>query len=307
MTIKKDTPGLHRITATAETPAGNLSPSSSYSFGWGGSAMTSPTADPRITTANTIRITASGPPKGQSSTVTAKVRWRTSGYGGSAYDTVGWNEDATALTVTDNGAAGVSVNQVWDTMNAKVDNYLDSDPNTAGIQPTTLNDRVPVKLDIQVCFTYASSSQCTWSQTPGTTVQRIPHAFGDEFPTSDAGPGEVALWTGEFNDSVTDISVPGYTGDLSISRSHMTYETPTDQVNGAFGQGWTAQFDGADAGAAGKQVIDQTRVDGTIVLLAGDGTSLIYQSPSGQRRTTASFEVGDWTPVDENTEGTGPD
>ncbi len=305
VTIKKDTPGLHRITATAETPAGNLSPSSSYSFGWGGSAMTSPTADPRITTANTIRITASGPPKGQSSTVTAKVRWRTSGYGGSAYDTVGWTEDATALTVTDNGAAGVSVNQVWDTMNAKVDNYLDSDPNTAGIQPTTLNDRVPVKLDIQVCFTYASSSQCTWSQTPGTTVQRIPHAFGDEFPTSDAGPGEVALWTGEFNDSVTDISVPGYTGDLSISRSHMTYETPTDQVNGAFGQGWTAQFDGADAGAAGKQVIDQTRVDGTIVLLAGDGTSLIYQSPSGQRRTTASFAVGDWTPVDENTEGIG--
>ncbi|MGW5188472.1 RHS repeat-associated core domain-containing protein [Kribbella sp. NPDC004138] len=301
VTISKDTPGLHRITATADTPALNPSPSSSYSFGWGASAMTSPTADPRITTANTVRITASGPPKGQSATVTAKVRWRTSGYGGSAYDTVGWTEDPTELSVTDNGTAGVSVNQVWDTMNAKTDNYLDSDPDTAGIQPTTLNDRIPVKLDIQVCFTYASSSQCTWSQTPGTTVQRVPHAFGNGFPTSDAGPGQVALWTGEFNADATDISVPGYISELSISRSHMTYETPTDQINGAFGQGWTAQFDGADAGAAGMQVIDQTRVDGTLVLLDGDGTTLIYESPSGERRTTATFEQSGWDPVDEDT------
>ncbi|MDX2973376.1 RHS repeat-associated core domain-containing protein [Kribbella solani] len=301
VTFDKNTPGLHRITATAETPAGTLSSSSSYSFGWGGSAMTSPTADPRITTANTIRITASGPPKGQSSTVTAKVRWRTSGYGGSAHDTVGWTEDATVLPVTDNGAAGVTVNTVWDTMNAKIDNSLDSDPDTAGIQPTTLNERVPVKLDIQVCFTYASSSQCTWSQTPGTTIQRVPHAFGNGYPTSEAGPGQVALWTGEFNASSTDISVPGYTGDLSISRSHMTYETPTDQINGAFGQGWTAQFDGADAGAAGMQVIDQSRVDGTLVLLDGDGTTLIYESPSGERRMTAGFEQGDWEPVDDDT------
>ncbi|MEU8224077.1 RHS repeat-associated core domain-containing protein [Kribbella sp. NPDC048915] len=301
VTISKDTAGLHRITATADTPAGNPSPSSSYSFGWGGSAMTSPTAEPRVTTANTIRVTASGPPKGQSATVTAKVRWRTSGYGGSAYDTVGWTEDATELPVTDNGSAGVSVNTVWDTMKAKIDTYLDSDPNLADIQPTTLNDRIPVKLDIQVCFTYASSSQCTWSQTPGTTVQRVPHAFGNGFPTSEAGPGQVALWTGEFNLSATDVSVPGYTGDLSISRSHMTYETPTDQINGAFGQGWTAQFDGADAGAAGMQVIDQTKVDGTLVLLDGDGTTRIYESPSGERRTTATYEAGAWTPVDEDT------
>ncbi|MEU8221448.1 RHS repeat-associated core domain-containing protein [Kribbella sp. NPDC048915] len=301
VTIGKETPGLHRITATADTPALNPSPSSSYSFGWGGSAMTSPTADPRITTANTVRITAAGPPKGQSATVIAKVRWRTSGYGGSAYDTVGWTEDATELPVTDNGSAGVSVNMVWDTMKAKVDTHLDSDPNLADIQPTTLNDRVPVKLDIQVCFTYASSSQCTWSQTPGTTVQRVPHAFGNGFPTSEAGPGQVALWTGEFNASATDVSVPGYTGDLSISRSHMTYESPTDQINGAFGQGWTAQFDGADAGAAGMQIIDQTRIDGTIVLLDGDGTTLIYESPSGERRMTAAYETGAWVPVDEDT------
>ncbi len=304
VTFKHTEPGLHTIVVQSQSPAGNFSPSATQRLGWGSASLSSPTANPRITTANTIRITAAGPPKGTAPSVTAKVRWRASGYGG-ADDLVGWNEDGTELPVVDNGAGGVSVNTLWDTSLAKTDAFLDSDPNTPDIQPTTLDIRVPVKLDIQVCFTYIATVQCTWSQTPGTTVQRIPHAFGDTFPTADAGPGEVALWTGEFNIESTDVSVPGYTGDLSISRSHMTYETPTDQINGAFGQGWTAQFDGADAGVAGSQVIDQTRTDGTLVLLAGDGTSLIYQSPSGRRRTTASFEVGDWTPVDESTEGTG--
>ncbi|WP_020388919.1 RHS repeat-associated core domain-containing protein [Kribbella catacumbae] len=293
--------GLHAITAQAESPAGNLSDVKTHNVGWGGTALTSPTANPRITTANTLRITASGPPKGSSSTVSAKIRWRVSGYGG-ADDLVGWNEDTTAFPVTDSGTGGVSVNTNWDTNNAKIDTFLDSDPDIAGVQPTTLNDRVPVKLDIQVCFKYGTTDQCTWSQTPDTTIQRVPHAFGNGFPTAEAGPGQVALWTGEFNASATDISVPGYTADLSISRSHMTYETPTNQINGAFGQGWTAQFDGADVGAAGLQVIDSTRIDGTLVLIDGDGTSLIFESPTSDRRTGASFALGEWAPADEDTE-----
>ncbi|WP_233712095.1 RHS repeat-associated core domain-containing protein [Kribbella turkmenica] len=301
VTIPHGTPGLHTITAQAETPAGNLSPVKTHAFGWGGTALTSPAVDPRITTADTVRITASGPPKGTAPSVTAKVRWRVSGYGG-ADDLVGWNEDTTELPVTDNGAGGVTVNTTWDTNNAKTDDFLDSDPDTTGVQPTQLDERVPVKLDLQVCFTYGSTVQCTWSQTPGTTVQRLPHAFGNGFPTSAAGPGQVALFTGEFNASATDISVPGYTGDLSITRSHMTYETPRTPIHNVFGDGWSTQFDGADAGAAGMQVIDSTRLDGTLVLMDGDGTSLIYESPTGQRRTTATFATGDWTAVDADTE-----
>ncbi|WP_281388905.1 RHS repeat-associated core domain-containing protein [Kribbella qitaiheensis] len=301
-TISMQASGLHRIIATAETPAGRISSSSSYSFGWGDSGITSPAVDPRTTTTDTLKIEASGPPKGQSSVPTAKVRWRISGYGGSAYDTVGWNEDPTVLPVTDNGAGGVAVSALWDTNNAKIDQFLDSDPNTAGVQPTTLNDRVPVLLDVQVCFTYASSSQCTWSQKPGTTIQRVPHAFGNGFPTADAGPGQVALWTGEFNTDSTDISVPGYTGSLSISRSHSTYAGPANTVNGVFGPGWVAHFDGADAGAAGMEVVDSTRVDGTIALVDGDGTALVYAAPNGQRRTTASFTTGTWVPADDDTD-----
>jgi hypothetical protein len=141
VTIKKTSPGLHRISVQAESPAGKLSTTTGYSFGWGASSLTSPTASPRITTTDTIKIEASGPPKGASDLPVAKVRWRTSGYGGSAYDTVGWTEDPTALPVTDNGAAGVSVSALWDTNSATVDTALDSDPNTPGIQGTTLNDR----------------------------------------------------------------------------------------------------------------------------------------------------------------------
>ncbi|TDO44613.1 RHS repeat-associated protein [Kribbella sp. VKM Ac-2527] len=301
VTIPQSVAGLHVISAVAETPAGRLSSARTHSFGWGGSGMTSPVANPRTTTTSTVRIAASGPPKGQSSSVAAHVRWRVSGYG-NADDTVGWNEHATALTVNDKGAGGVSVSTLWDANSAKVDAFLDSDPNTAGMQPTTLNDRVPVLLDVQVCFTYTSSTQCTWSQTPNTTIQRLPHAFGNGFPTAAAGPGQVALWTGEFNTDATDVSVPGYTGDLSISRSHSTYAGPTNNIDGAFGQGWVAQFDGAEAGAAGMQVVDSTKVDGTIALVDGDGTSLIFESPSGLRRAGAAFELGAWVPADEDTE-----
>nr|WP_239062711.1 RHS repeat-associated core domain-containing protein [Streptomyces sp. SID13031] len=305
LTFDKDMLGLHQITVQAETPAGKLSVSSAYSFGWGGTSMTTPTAESRTVTTGTVKIAAAGPPKGQSATPTAKVRWRVSGYG-SAEETVGWNEDTTAaLTVTDKGAGGITVEGSWDSKEAKIDAFLDADPATAGIQPTTLSPQAPVLLDVQVCFTYGSATQCTWSQAPNTTIQRIPHAFDDKFPVEDAGPGQVALWTGEFNMEATDVSVPGYTGDLSISRSHSTYTDETDAVNEVFGPGWIAQFDGADVGGGGLRVIDSTRLDGTLALVSGDGTRLVWKSPTGTRRNSANFASGPWVPANDETEASG--
>jgi hypothetical protein len=273
------TAGLHTIKVQAESPAGKLSTATNYSFGYGGSTLNSPAASPRVTTTGGVKISASGPPKGSSATPTATMRWRLSGYGGSS-EAVGWNTATSApLTVTDNGAAGVTVSGIWNTMSETQDGQLDSDPNTAGVQPTPLNDRVPALLDVQVCLAYTSATQCTWSQAR-TSVLRVPHAFGNGFPTADAGPGQVALWTGEFNVDATDISVPGYTGSLSLSRSHSTFAGPTDAVNGVFGPGWTAQFDGADAGVAGMQVVDNTRTDGTIVLIDGDGSAWCTSRPA---------------------------
>ncbi|SDP68233.1 DNRLRE domain-containing protein [Lentzea jiangxiensis] len=293
------TQGLHTIKAQAETPAGKLSGAAGYSFGYGGATLSSPAVNPRLTTTGGVRITASGPPKGSSATPSASLRWRLSGYGGTS-ETTGWNTSANApLTVTDNGAAGLTVAGVWNTAAETQDGQLDSDPGAAGVQPTELNDRVPALLDIQVCLTYTSTTQCTWSQSK-STVLRVPHAFGKGFPTADAGTGEVALWTGEFHTQETDIEVPGYTGDLTISRSHSTFAGATDTVTGVFGPGWTAEFDGAEAGAGGLRVIDNTRLDGTIVLLDGDTTTMVFESPSGKRRTTATLEAGTWVAAEED-------
>jgi RHS repeat-associated protein len=290
--------GLHTIKAQAETPAGKLSTAANYSFGYGGSTLSSPAVSPRLTTTGAVKIAASGPPKGNASTPTASVRWRLSGYGG-ANESTGWNTAANApLTVTDNGTAGVTVSGTWNTAAETQDGQLDSDPNTAGLQPTVLNDRLPALLDVQVCLTYTSTTQCTWSQT-NSSVLRVPHAFGKGFPTAPAGPGEVALWTGEFATEATDVSVPGYTGDLTMSRAHSTFAGATDTVTGVFGPGWTAEFDGAEAGVAGMRVIDNTRVDGTIALVDGDNSTMVFEPPSGKRRTTATLEAGTWVPAEE--------
>ena len=177
------------------------------------------------------------------------------------------------------------------------------------VQPTKLNERVPVLLDVQVCLIYTAGTQCTWSADK-TSVLRVPHAFGNGFPTATAGPGQVALFTGEFNTDSTDVKVPGYTGALSISRSHSTFGNSsaaavTDPATGVFGPGWSPQFDGADAGAAGMQVVDGTAIDGTIALIDAEGSALVYASPTSARRTTATLATGAYAPVDEDTKQSG--
>ncbi|GAA0244777.1 hypothetical protein GCM10010492_50120 [Saccharothrix mutabilis subsp. mutabilis] len=294
------TPGQHSIAVRAETPSGLLSGLGGYSFGYGGANMTSPSTAPRTTTTDGVRITASGPPKGTSGSVTATLKWRLSGYGGSS-ETTGWNTATNApLTVTDNGAAGVAVSGTWSTRAETQDAQLDSDPGTAGLQPTPLDERLPALLDVQVCLVYSASTQCTWSQSR-TTVLRVPHAFGNGFPTAEAGPGEMALWTGEFHTEATDVEVAGYTGTLTVARSHSTFAGPTDAVNGIFGPGWTAAVDGAGVGAADLRVVDNTRVDGTLALVDGKDTTQLFQAPDGTRRTTATLQNGAWVPADEET------
>ncbi|WP_406054523.1 DUF6531 domain-containing protein [Kribbella sp. NBC_00889] len=292
VTIPASSRGAHQITARSESPTGKLSSTTSYGFGWGSAKLSAPAPNPRTTTTDTVRIAATAPPAQTGGAPTATVKWRRAGSGSS--ELVGWT-DGPALSVTPNGTLGYKVDQLWDTNTA----VTDTAGTTATSDDVQLNNRIPNLIDIQVCFTYSTATQCTWTETK-SSVLRVPHAFGNGYPTSDAGPGQVALWTGEFNTDSTDITVPGYTGDLSISRSHATYAGPANTVNGVFGPGWVAQFDGADAGAAGLEVVDNTRIDGTIALVDGDGTALVYESPTG-RRTSAAFTTGTWAPADEDT------
>jgi RHS repeat-associated protein len=289
VTVPK-TSGAHTIVVHTSTGAGNVGSTATYSFGYGGTALSSPQVSPRTTTSGVLTIGASGPPRLANALPTPTLQWRLAGSGN---ETTGWNAATGAsLTASDGGVSTnpVTVTGSWDTRQATTD-------TAAGI---TLNDRLPTLMDVQVCLPYSSGTQCTWSQQP-VSVLRVPHAFGNGFPTATAGPGQVALWTGEFDTSATDVNVPGYAGALSLGRSHSTYAGATDTATGVFGPGWTASLQGPDAGDAGLQVVDSTRVDGTLALVDGDGSAMVFSRPGGRRTSTSPSLNGTYTPADENT------
>ncbi|WP_153022609.1 DNRLRE domain-containing protein [Luteimicrobium xylanilyticum] len=246
---------------TSDTPA-------TFLFGVGGPKLSAPASGLKST--DTFAVSASAQPA-LSGTVTPQIQWRLA-------KTTTWP----STQVQTLGALG-----------AGVDAAVNGTKWSAAAAASTLGQsRVPTTFEVRVCFVYsAGSTLCTST----STVVYVPHAFGDNYPTADAGPGQVALWTGEFNTSATDVSVPGYTGDLSISRTYSTFADPSD--SNVFGPGWVSSFDGTDSGAAGYQVVDGTQSDGTIALVDDEGEALVYAVPGA----LAAQPVGTYTPVDDDT------
>ena len=137
--------------------------------------------------------------------------------------------------------------------NAKIDDFLDADPeHRRNPDDDPERPRVPVLLDVQVCFKYGSTDQCTWSQTPNTTVQRRAACLRQRFPDLGGRPR------------------PGRAVDRRVQRGRhrrlgaRLYRRPVDlplaldvldpdqrHRRRRSVRGWIAQFDGADAGAAG--------------------------------------------------------
>lgn len=281
--------GAHTVKVRSFDKAAWASAETTFGFGAGGAALSGPVSGLKSTDVFTVK--ASAPPAG-SGTVTPSIWWRVAGtaeagdYDGSKGSTTGWTK-STDLPVVPTGSA-VSVSKAW---------------SAAAAAQTLGKSRVPVVLDVQVCFTYTSPAvtRCTWTAdtTSRSTVVRVPHAFGDNFPTAAAGPGQVALWTGEFNASTTDVSVPGYVGDLSVSR---TYSSQAGSEAGVFGPGWRASFDGTDVGIAGFQVADSTDVDGTFALVDDEGGALVFRQPGN---TKVAMKTGTYAAVDSDTAAVG--
>ena len=285
-----NTNGGHSIVATARTASGLSASAAAYGFGYGQAGLTEPTTGAR---SNDVFVVSAAAPPAASGTVTAALYWRRSG-GAEPGDF-----SATQGSITDWTAAGVTVPVTSTANSASVSGYRWS--AAAAMRAAGLG-RVPALIDVQLCFTYSASGTrlCTWTApaTSKVSVLRIPHAFGDGYPTANAGPGQVALWTGEFQTSSTDVSVPGYSGGLSISRSQATFDAPGDAVTGVFGPGWLARFDGPDVGVADLQVVDATTADGTIALVDDEGASLVFRQPGAGRVLDAT---GAYTPVDADT------
>ncbi|MBE9925442.1 hypothetical protein G8C93_05995 [Cellulosimicrobium cellulans] len=278
--------GAHTLKVRAIDKAAWASAETTFGFGSGGAALASPVTGLKST--DTFQVKASSPSTA-SGTVTPSIWWRAAGtaepanYDASKGSTTGWTKATDLPAVAANAA--VAVNNQW---------------SAADAAEALGKSRVPVLLDVQVCFTYSASGimRCTWNQdtTSRSSVVRVPHAFGDNYPVADAGPGQVALWTGEFNTSATDVSVPGYVGDLSVSRSYSS-QAGTDDTS-VFGPGWKASFDGTDIGIAGFEVVDSTDVDGTISLIDDEGGALVFRQPDG---TKIAMKPGQYTAVDEDT------
>jgi RHS repeat-associated protein len=270
-----NTSGGHSIVATARTASGLTTTAASYGFGYGQAGLTQPATG---AVSNDVFVISAAAPPATSGSVSAALYWRRSGgsepgdFSATQGSITGWTAAGITVPVTSTAASASVSNLRWAAASAM---------QSAGL------GRAPALIDVQLCFTYSASGTrtCTWTATASSKVSvvRVPHAFGDGYPTADAGPGQVALWTGEFQASATDVSVPGYTGDLSLSRSQATFDAPADAVNGVFGPGWTASFDGPDAGVADMQVVDATAGDGTVALVDDDGSALVFREPGSGR------------------------
>jgi RHS repeat-associated protein len=276
------TAGLHDIQVTAVSASGSTAVKH-FQFGLGGAGISTPVSG--VQTIDLVQISAAAAPKASvSATVTGVLKWRPANSGSTS-----WNTGPAVTVNSGNGVTPVTVSNFrWSSLSAVTD-------NTTGAA-VTLNRRIPILLEIQLCFTYSSGgTKCTADNNVPATVLRVPHAFGDGFPVARAGEGAVALWTGELQLAASDAEVNTPAGGLSIQRSHSTFAGPQDSVTAVFGPGWTASFAGQGVGATGYQVIDSTTIDGTISLVApGMDTLTFRNSAKGvfSAPTSAYFPVG---------------
>ncbi len=277
--------GAHRLVARAVDQAGNTS-TTTFVFGNGYAVPVEPREEGVKTSGSTRVVTyVTG---GPAIAATAKVQYR------AANDVDRTWKDAVHGPVSVETLFGGAVDSAT----------TDWDVAATLSQNGANRSRRPMVLEVQTCFTYPyGQAHCSWDEDDPMyqrTVMYVPHAFGDVYPTAEAGPGTVSLWTGEFTYTATDVSVPGYTGDLSVSRTYNSFGNPNDA--GVFGPGWVSSFDGVDVGVAGVEVFDDTADDGTIALVDSEGEALIYEQPGlDDGSYPTAQKVGVYLPLDEET------
>jgi RHS repeat-associated protein len=263
-TVQIPESGLTSIKMRSRTVAGLVSEWASVEFGTGPAGLTLPNRDDR--SSSTFPVQGSAPPGATS----AKIQWRFAPTEGTASDPeAGWT-DATEVEKATGGAW--SATDISSTPTSATPKLVWDPQAESGITSTAL-------VEVRVVFTYSGSVKVS----PLQRVQVVPHAFGGSFPTDAAGPGQVALFTGEFQMSQSDVSVPGYGGDLSLGRSHLSLAGTPAGPAGVFGPGWKADLSGPDEGVGGFTVTDRTAEDGSITLASPEGDSYVYRHSTGTR------------------------
>ena len=247
--------GIFDLHVIAHDEAGNAA-EKSHTFGIGSGGLTHPGAGAR--SVNRFSINASS----KSGATNASLQWRRAG-----------DSWAAATQVTKDGAA-------W-TGSTFTQGSMSRTGTLAWAAAEESGATSPSLIEARVCFAYSSGpDRCT---VP-TSLTLVPHAFGDAFPTAEVGPADVALQTGEFQLSETDVTA----GGLSISRTYQSFDGPSSPAQSVFGPGWVAELDGPMSELAAAMVIDRSAADGTITLMV-DGESTIYRHQAG---TIGSQAVG---------------
>jgi RHS repeat-associated protein len=250
--------GYHTLAVKAQDHANNIGATTTFTFGDGHPTLS--VLQPRAMTARYLPVSANGPngassaylmwKPASSSTWTRLDPSRVSANG------TGWNG---SVSTTSDGTASVTPSLVWDSIDVP---------------------GAPLTLNLQACFTYPSlGDNCS----PVVSVLRVAHAFGGSFAVAGAGPGQLALSTGELQITATDAKLPGYADDLSVTRSYLSF-TGNAGGHSGFGPGWSSTLPAPDAGALDSTVVDHLtaggNTDGTIDLLTPDGETDVYTDPS---------------------------
>lgn len=262
--IPVPTEGVVKIEARARNRSGIASAWKTLTFGIGTAAITQPMRDDRSTSTFPVQAMAGA------GATSARVEWRY------APDTegdisTGWAV-ASKLQLKATGAA-------W-TGTLAATTPFSQVPLLTWTPSQELGISVPSTVQLRVVFSYPGSVEMP---SPMQRVMLIPHAFGGSYPTQDVGAGTLALFTGEYQLSETDVSVPGTGGILTVGRTHGTLTGDLAGPAGVFGPGWTADFAGEGAGAAGYVVTDNTALDGTIILTSPEGESDVYAHSTGTK------------------------
>jgi YD repeat-containing protein len=253
LTVSNNAEHTFRVKATDK--AGNISAVAAYPFGVGTGGLTSP-ADQDRTQAR-VTLSATGPP----AVPYVAYQWRRGST--AAWVNVPTGDVTTPGTATHPSSWPVAITDTWTW------NVAATAGNTDGL------------IQARACLCTSTTDTTPTCQSTPVNVQLAAHAFGDSYATQQVGPGTVALLTGDYSISATDVSVPSYQGNLSVGRSFTTLSPAGERGDtaGVFGPGWTSALPGPDSGAASVTVSDQT-ANGYIALVDDDGSASVYQATS---------------------------
>ncbi|MDP9183752.1 MAG: DNRLRE domain-containing protein, partial [Actinomycetota bacterium] len=193
--------GWHTFTLSAFDIAGNQTNYTSYVFGIGNGAITSPAIGDRAS--DSVTLTSQAP---SGSYPYVRFQWAQGSSPAPAWQTIGFGSLLTPGTST---PATVTANSTY--------------PVNAALTWKAIDQLRVGALEVRACFAVDANSAPTTCSGPNT-FQTVPAAFGPTYATAPVGPGSLALQTGDLAINATDVSVASYDGQLTIGRTLTTLD-----------------------------------------------------------------------------------